>query len=471
MGFWLGHTRRAPTPSPRDAGVLVSSDRGQDAGLTAAQVRVDLGAPIDAGPRSAADLGPPGSTPGTLPSICVQVQDVGERRVAGALVTWRSVVPNSLRPTREVGELGVYSGPLPFPEDVILRTGPLAPRSPSPGAASAAATPAALRTDASGRACLRASGHLVITAVLDERSASVELDVPADAQPAGVVVLRLGIPAEALCRLATPADTGEPGAEPVSSQPGGEIEGRVIDARGFGIAGVRIDAQVGSSQAVAVSDARGGFRLAGLPLGSLQIRAQKRGYAPFHSSRRADEPRSDVQVTLQPGGGIAGVLRDRARGLVPAGASLSLQHAGSSQVVPLSREGQFSVTGLTSGSAVLRARAPGFAPLSLPIEIPAGQSPDEITLRDLRLELEPGATVSGRVLGSRGSPAGVSVSALAEDGSVVSRALSDDRGEFQLTDLPAGSLRVSATAGSLRGSVRVQLQPGQRESIQIEIQE
>ncbi len=472
MGFWLGQRSRAtavPSVQP-DAGRPGLTPAPSSFLPAARLATVDLGRSGDGG-RSASDMAVDRRVPGGPGSqICVEVRDVGERRVAGALVTWRSVVPVSLQRQNPVGELGVFAAPLPFPEDVIARTGPLPGPAGGPSLSGSGST--AVRTDAGGRACIRAEGHILLTATSDERSASVEVDLPAGAQPAGVIVLRLAIPADALCRLAGPIESGmgETSTEPVSTQPAGDIDGRVVDARGFGIAGVRVDAQIGSARAVAVSDARGSFRLANLPRGALTFALQKRGYAPLTSTRRADEPRHDVELTLQAGGGIAGVLQDRQRGMPPMGASLSLQSGGSSQPVPLSRDGSFSLTGLASGAAVLRARAPGFAPLSLSIDIPQGQSPDEITLRDLRLELEAGASLRGQVRGSAGSLTGVSLTATTDDGSVVGRALSDDRGEFQMADLPAGKLRISATSAAGRGSTAVELRAGRQEQLQIDLQ-
>ncbi|MBL9007440.1 MAG: carboxypeptidase regulatory-like domain-containing protein [Myxococcales bacterium] len=467
MGFLLGRSARQPSPSVGDAGTSTPRGRSPDAGRVIAS-RPDLGPHADASVAASLDLGSKNPDPsGAL--VCVEVRDVGERRVAGALITWRSVVPSSLRPTSQVGELGVYSAPLPFPDEVIARGG--VPASGAVAVASGRGAPSTLRSDAQGRACLRASGHMILAAALDERSASVELDLSSSGQSPGVIILRLAIPADALCHLASPSESVEAGGDPVSSQPASDIEGRVVDSRGFGISGVRIDGQVGGSQATALSDARGSFRLIGLPRGSLSLRAQKRGYAPLRSSRRADEPRSEIALSLDPGGGIAGLLRDRQRGLVPTAASLSLDIAGTSQPVPLARDGQFSLTGLPPGPAILRARAPGFASLSLPIDIPAGHSPDEITLRDLRVELVAGATVAGRVRSGGGTPAGVSIRAIAEDGSILARTLTDERGEFQLSDLPAGRLQITATAGAHSGSVRVDVQAGRHEQIQIELQE
>lgn len=413
------------------------------------------------------DLGPAAAASTLLTEVCVEVCDVGEHRVAGALVSYRAAAPSQLRAASAVGELGVYAAPLPFPDDVIARG---SPRSAPPGAATADRDGAVLRTDSQGRACLRAAGRVLISAAQDERSASVELDLPAaGGRLPGVVVLRLGIPADALCRLAGPGEPTEPSSEPMSDRPGGDIAGHVLDARGYTVAGVRIDAQVGSVRNVALSDQRGAFRLAGLPRGTLSLSAQKRGYAPLQVSRRSDEARADVTLTLTPGGGVAGTLRDRARGLLPTGATLSLQTSLGTQPISLGRDGGFTLTGLPVGAATLRARAPGFAPLSHSLEIPAGQAPDEITVRDLRLELEPASLLRGQVRLDSGSRAGVVVTATSADGTLCGRVLTDERGEFRMADLPSGPLQVRAAAGGLSATASIELRPAAQEQIELEL--
>ena len=94
------------------------------------------------------------------------------------------------------------------------------------------------------------------------------------------------------------------------------MTGQVVDGRGYAVAGVRIDAQVGSSRAVALSDQRGTFRLSGLPRGPLAS-VRRSGVCAAFAQSAGDEPRTEVTLTLAPGGGIAGTLRDRARGGLP----------------------------------------------------------------------------------------------------------------------------------------------------------
>lgn len=463
MGFRAAQRSGSVAPPPRSGPLTTPPD-------AAAAPPSALPPPAGVGPSPLSppqDLGRDAGPAAALTEVCVEVCDVGEHRVAGALVSYRSAVAAPPAATRAVGELGVHTGALPFPEEVIARGGP--PASPASRPAGGKDS-AVLRTDSQGRACLRATGRVLISAAHDERSASVELDLgPSGGRSLGIVILRLAIPADALCRLAGPLDPAESSPEPVSDQPGGDIEGHVVDARGYTVAGVRIDAQVGSTRAVALSDSRGSFRLSGLPRGSLTLSAQRRGYAPLTLTRRGDEPRREVTLTLSPGGGIAGRLRDRDRGSLPVGATLSLQTGIGSQPVPLGKDGGFALTGLPVGSATLRARAPGFAPLSLPLDIPAGQSPDEITLRDLRIELEPAATLRGQVRSDSGSRGGVVITVTTADGTVCGRALTDDRGEFRLTDLPSGKLQIRAQSGPLTGEASVELRPAGQDQIELEL--
>ena len=469
-GFWLGHrapraTGQVPSTRPTevhaDAAVRpgdAQADAAQHAGSDAA---AGVGGTVDGGSDRSA---------GT--EVCVEVREAGDRPVAGALITWRSAVWAGARTGGAVGELGVYAGTPPFPDDVIARGAVVA----APAAQGGAGAGAGRSSDAAGRVCLRATGPIVVTAVHDERTATAELLLPAaESAPGGsrapvAVVLRLGLPADALCRLTTPTDPSAIPGEPVSETAAGDIEGRVVDGRGFGVVGVRVDAQIGSSRSTGITDARGAFRLTGLPRGALTLTLQKKGYAPLRVSRRADEGRSDVSVTLLPGGGIAGSLRDRRRGTVPAGATLVLLAGGSSQTLPIGRDGHFEMTGLPTGAGTLRARAPGFAALSLPVQIPAGEGPDEITLRDVVLDLEVGAEVRGQVRTPSGSSAGVVVEASSSDGTVLGRVLSDDHGDFRLGDLPAGRLRITASAGTSRATATIDVESGANQQVHLELQ-
>ena len=288
------------------------------------------------------------------------------------------------------------------------------------------------------------------------------------------VVLRLGEPLDALCRLTTPPPLpGEDLSEPISESLGPDVTGRVVDGRGFGLSAVRLEAQIGAgrARAVGVSDATGSFRLTGLPRGPLSLRAQLAGYAPLSLSRRTDEPRAELQLLLKPGGGIAGTLRDARRGNLPAGAQLFFVSAadGLSVSVPLSSDGSFSLTGLPVGAATLRARAPGHAPLNRAVQLAAPETPGQLSLRDLRLEMEAGGSLSGQVRGPLGGAAGINIQVYAEDGNLVGKTLTDERGEFHLAELPAGHLRVSATSSQGRGEGSVDLRAGGEERVYLEV--
>lgn len=479
VGLWLGrHARPAlPPPSPPAVAAplvppkLLSPKEGPDAGA----------------------VHPDGGAAEAPVVVCVEVRDSGDRPVAAALVSARpmptvsSGLPNKGVADPGVGELGVYPGPLPFPEDIV--SGQYAPlgRVGSSGAAAAAAAaagPNTPKTDDKGRVCLHLGppSHIQITAVREERSASVELwlpsankSAPADAAGAALtVVLRLSESLDALCRLMTPAPlpagSDEPG-EAVSDTLGPDVTGRVVDGRGFGLAAVRVEGQVGRSRTVGVTDSSGSFKLSGLPGGSLSLRAQLGGYAATSLSRRADEPRTELQLTLRPGGGISGTLRDGRRGGLPSGAQLTLTASdGSSQSVSLSSDGSFSTTGLPVGPATLRARAPGYGSLSRSINIPASDSPSQVSLRDLRLELEAGAGLVGQVRGPTGAAASVTILVQDESGATVGKTLTDEHGDFHLADLPPGRVRITASAANQgRAETTTELRSGGEERTYLEL--
>jgi hypothetical protein len=420
-------------------------------------------------------------------NLCIEVRDSGGRLVSGALISLRSLPalgvsanPN-LGERKEIGELGVYSTSLPYPDEVIA--GQYTPLNRAAASAQNLGASTDPRTDESGRACLPlpGPGSFVITAIKDDRSASVELSLPASPEsPADKplplsIILRLGEPLDALCRLAAPPPlpATEDATDAVSETLGPDVAGRIVDSRGFGLAAVRIEAQIGAGRArsVGVSDASGNFRLTGLPRGPLSLRAQLAGYAPLQLNRRADESRGELQLVLRPGGGIAGILRDARRGNLPTGAQLSITSSadGVPVNVPLASDGSFSLSGLPAGPATLRARAPGHAPYSRTLQLTATEGPGQTSLRDLRIELEAGGSLVGQVHGPTGNAQSVTILVVTEDGSPARKTLTDERGEFRLSDLPAGRLRVTASSSQGRGETSVELRSGGEERVYLEL--
>lgn len=444
------------------------------------------------------DLGPVardgGAASALTLTLTVEVLDARGQPAAGASVLARRTLAQGQSPeapgnnTRSkpgpaapsIGELGVLPGPLPFPEDVI------AGRYASAGtlqrtASGGSADGASATTGPDGKAVLVGvpAGYVQILASRDGLGAAAEIVAPAalpgEKAPALRLLLRLGSVGEVSCP-SPPEVSGDPEAEALTaSGEGPEVGGQVTDARGQPIAGARVEVTVGRRRQLALSDGRGGFSVRGLPLGSLLVQVRHPGYTPLSRTLRPDEPRGDLRLGLSPGGGISGVVRDARLGGLPPGTQLSIESAGdatSRQSVSLDPDGSFRMTGLAPGEVVLRVRAPGFAALQQVVRVTEGASADSVTARDVVLGLERGASVQGQVRASASgaaSRAGVSVQAEDASGRLLGRTLTDEHGEFELADLPAGRLRISAAGSDGRDSATVDLRAGDRGRVSLEL--
>ncbi|MCS6912500.1 MAG: carboxypeptidase-like regulatory domain-containing protein [Myxococcales bacterium] len=353
-----------------------------------------------------------------------------------------------------VGELGIVHGRLPLPEEVGV--GGRAGREP-------------LRrdqTDAQGLVELRnlPPGRMQLSARHLGQSASAEVVVwPEGAGTlAAAVVLRLRplVPSPG-------APTGEPEAvgswtqrapvEPTAAGEPSDISGQVIDERGLPLARVRIEAQAGALRRHALSDASGGFALMAVPAGAVTLLLTHPGFAPLSLHLDEAKRRAPLRLQLLPGGGIEGLLRQRRLGGPPERARLVAISGSLRLPISLQPDGRFRVTGLPAGDITLRAEAPGFAPLQRRLQLPPAERPDEVTLRDLVLEMEVAGTVSGTVRDGRGAVDGAVVRVLDEQGVEWGRARSDVSGRFRIDGLPPGTHRIEArsTDGGVHSSVEV----------------
>ena len=425
-------------------------------------------------------------------AVSVLVLDGRGQPVAGVQVVARlEVQPSELgsapsprapaRPTTAagpVGELGVLRGPLPFPEEIISGAY-LVPGALQRGSSDGGVT---ATTDSKGGARLFPvpPGRVQLLATLDTKSAAAEILVPATPPAAGPeseaaalrIVLRLGAAPESLCTL-----PGEPGDAPEPLAPAGEgpeVAGRVEDGRGFPLGGARLELTSGRTRTLSISDPRGGFAVRGLPAGAVTITVRHPGYAPLTLTQAADKPRGDLRLQLQPGGGVSGTVRDARVGGLPPGAQLVAESSGGGrQPITLLADGRFLATGLAPGELTLRARAPGYAPLVLTVRVPAGESKDQVTLPDLRLELARSASLHGRVRGPDGVAVGAVVTlTLSLPGGQerpLGQQITDERGEFSATDLPPGSLRLHAVAGSTSARTEIELTAGDSARTELEL--
>jgi hypothetical protein len=244
---------------------------------------------------------------------------------------------------------------------------------------------------------------------------------------------------------------------------GAWLRGQVLDARERPLRGARVvvGPSAGSREswpsASTVSDERGDFRVSGLGPGACRVEVQHEDYLPF--VREEVHPGTLVKVRLTLGGGIAGLVREQRTGATAAGATLEVRPVGggggAGTEVRLAR-GKFEARRLLPGRWRLTARAPGYASRVLEVDVPAALRPGEITIRDLLLELERGAVISGEVRDERGERLqGVRLSLAGRSG------VSGPRGEFRLEELPGGAhvLRASRD-GFAPAEVPVSLRPG-----------
>jgi hypothetical protein len=157
----------------------------------------------------------------------------------------------------------------------------------------------------------------------------------------------------------------------------------------------------------------------------------------------ADRFALDLEITEA---GVAGVVVRRESGAPLPGVALRLEPVGGGRPVgPAARsrdDGRFAL-GAEPGDYVLSAEIPGRVRLERPVSVPAGG------LSDLRLEMDRGLAISGRLLDERGRPASAhAVFAAGADG--FERAFTGKDGSFRLEGLTRRPYALSA-GSSLAG--------------------
>jgi len=471
------------SPVTAAAGPVLMAPQAVGSSISAVTGGADQGTVKDLGAATAATGDGGTQARAAARAVWVQVLDAQGQAAAGAQVVLRLAftpselagsAPNLLArppqkdPNAKIGELGVLPGPLPFPEEVVAGT---ARPAAGPGGAQRGSGEVLLlsgTTDKQGLLRLgpAPSGQVQVMAAAQGLTAQADLVIPPgyqgseDAGSALRVLLRLAVPTaltgQGLSELSV---TTDPDALPLQGtiEEGPEVHGRVVDGRGFAVASARVELVVGRSRTVALTDAAGVFAARGLPRGPLVATVKQQGFAPLQLSQSSEQPRDNLKLVLQPGGGIEGQVRDARLGGVPSGAVLTVETSGSgAQSVTLGSGGHFVVTGLVPGAAVLRARAPGFALLLQTVQVPAGVESGQVTVRDVRLDLVRGATLRGQVRATDGPASGVQLTVQDAAGRVVGRGQADSRGEFVIAELPAGALRVVVDSTRGRASESVE---------------
>jgi hypothetical protein len=235
------------------------------------------------------------------------------------------------------------------------------------------------------------------------------------------------------------------------------LDGRVRDAAGFPVRSAQVAIDSDERHAAgrsAITDDDGRFSIPGLAAGTYRLQVK---HPQFPAVRAQGTTGTPAELTLAFGGGIDGLVRDaHTAGPIAAARVVATGPGDASHEVATGADGAFSLAPVAAGSWTLSVTAPGYVPAAAQVvEVPAGREPGQVTARDVRFQLERGATVAGTVRDANGQRvAGATVRA----GQVEVR--TDIEGKFRLSDVPTGRTEITASLDSVQGSVIVPLRPG-----------
>jgi hypothetical protein len=226
-----------------------------------------------------------------------------------------------------------------------------------------------------------------------------------------------------------------------------ELGGRVLDARGFGIAGATLDLATVSKRSpfstVVRSESDGTFRFGELPPPPYRVIARHPAYADGDPVR-VDALGVPLVLTLDPGGTIVGEVRD-GRSREPVAAEVKLSQKARTMTGRVRSDGSFEIEHIPLGRWTFRLDDVRFVSYEAEIELVAtGPRPPK---RDLgRIDLVRAATVSGELVDAVGEPIYGARIIVGSGEHPESR--TDEGGRFTVTRVAPGKQRVQATLDS-----------------------
>lgn len=258
---------------------------------------------------------------------------------------------------------------------------------------------------------------------------------------------------------------------------GGEISGTVTDAiSGKPLAEVEACAHPsgsgGGGQVCAGTDAAGEYTIEGLATGSYTVSYdpwEKNYFYRYYGGAGAESEAQAVAVVaettvggidvgLQPGGEISGVVTEQGTGDPVAGAEVCARSLGlfgfGEQCAQSGGDGDYSITRVQTGVYDVSFSDKGYAPQYYEEAVGSEEAEPVLTVAGedtpgVDAALVPGASISGHVTSAAGGApvAGVSVCAGVVGGEGSGCATTGAGGEYTVGGLGAGSYRVSFYAG------------------------
>ncbi|MEO1085685.1 MAG: carboxypeptidase-like regulatory domain-containing protein, partial [Acidobacteriota bacterium] len=193
----------------------------------------------------------------------------------------------------------------------------------------------------------------------------------------------------------------EPGATAIDVrlERGFSVSGRVFDADGTPMVGAQLWAMMGGGSTVSGNtDDDGRFRVDGLAAGPLRIQVEHQRWGAVFEELTLAESRSDVEIRFPEGGRLAGQVIDADEGTPISGATISASlPLNSRRTATTDGDGRFLVDNAAPGRYRVTASRDGYARRVVEeVEVP---EPGAAAMSDLVIELDRGATLTGRVVG------------------------------------------------------------------------
>ncbi len=234
-----------------------------------------------------------------------------------------------------------------------------------------------------------------------------------------------------------------------------EISGRISDPDGFPLRNARLVIARGPSGGgrATSSDDNGHFTFAALAAGAYELRITSPDYPPVVARVTTAEL---AALSAKPGGGVRLLVRDaHTRAVMPGVGVKASGPGGVRREANADSDGRVELVPIATGKWRIEVRVPGYVRARKPLEVPAGHGPRAITVDQVVVELERGATLAGVIRDANGDRvAGAKV----DTGGVT--ATTDQHGSFRLVDVPTGKVTIAAGRGKDSGELELELAPG-----------